>query len=214
MYRLSLLMLLIAIPLPALAGEPETRVEQSEPLVAPMPMRDTMEYQATAAEKEASKDWKKAELASGAPGIDGLQNKVGQRVCWFGIVREVREDKEKNETLVLAEMKYFDGQIDVHLQVVSIFGAGDFRAALRGTGHKIKPLCLARFYGKVTKEEGGIPLVAADYVRVWDWGLFAFVDYGKDKGNPKWRKLRTVADDEVYSDQPDDAYYEERIGKR
>ena len=50
-------------------------------------------------------------------------------------------------------MKYFDGFTDVHLHVVSIFGAGDFRAVLRGTGHKIKRLSLARVYGKVATQE-------------------------------------------------------------
>ncbi len=50
----------------------------------------------------------------------------------------------------------------------AVFGAGDFRAVLRGTGHKIQRLSLARIYGKVAKD-GDSPDVTADYVSNLTW---------------------------------------------
>ena len=89
-----------------------------------------------------------------------------------------------------------------------------FVPSSRGTGHKIKRLSLARVYGKVAKQEGNIPQVACDYVRLWDWGLFTFMDYGKDKSNPKWVALRKVKPEDSYSSDPDRDYYEQRLGTR
>ena len=93
-----------------------------------------------------------------------------------------------------------------------MFGAGDFRAVLRGTGHKIQRLSLARIYGEVAKD-GDSPEVAADYVRLWDWGLFTFMNYGNDQSNPKWVALRKVEPKDAYSHVPNQAYYEQRLGK-
>jgi hypothetical protein len=78
----------------------------------------------------------------------------------------------------------------------------------------IPPLALVRVYGKASKDKTGGAVIAAEYVRVWDWGLFAFMDYGKDKSNPKWAALRKVAGDKSYSSRPTPAYYEELLGKR
>jgi hypothetical protein len=212
MYPL-LLLLLIAPTCSAIAASP-TRIESSEPLHSTYPVLGTMSYPPTAAEKEAAKGWTEAEMKSGSPEIDTLRGAVGRRVCWFGIVREVQEDKARDNTVLVVEMKYFDGLTDLHLQVVSICGAGDLRAFLRGTGHKIKRLSLARIYGKVTKEDGTVPTVAADYVRLWDWGLFTFMDYGKDKSNPKWVAARQIKSENAYSSAPDREYYEKLLGKR
>ena len=124
------------------------------------------------------------------------------------------EDKEKKETQLLVEMKYFDGLTDLHQQIVSIFGAGDFRVVISGTGHKLQKLELVRVYGKVASVEKDTPTVSAEFVRAWDWGLFAFMDYGKDKTNAAWVKLRKVKPEDIYVAYPKTGYYEERLGKR
>jgi hypothetical protein len=112
-------------------------------------------------------------------------------------------------------MKYFDGLTDLHLQIVSMSGAGDFTVKIPGTGHKLKALSLVRVYGKVSAEREGMPEVSADFVRSWDWKLFAFMPYGKDRSNPKWVKLRKIEDElDVYDSNPTNAYYEKLLGKR
>jgi len=193
---------------------PPVRVEHSKP--AP---RDrglgTQAYAPTEAEKAAIKDWKPAELNSGSDKVEKLVGNIDKRVAWFGIVREVKEDKGADATELLVEMKYFDGLTDLHQQIVSISGAGDFTVKIPGTGHKLKPLSLVRVYGKVATEREGLPEVSADFVRSWDWKLFAFMPYGKDRSNPKWVKLRKVEDElDVYDSNPTNAYYEKLLGKR
>jgi hypothetical protein len=155
-----------------------------------------------------------AELAANSGDVQSLEKFAGQRVAWFGIVRVVAEILGSSENELLVEMKFFDGLTDTHLQIVSIFGAGDFRVVIPGVGHKIPKLSLIRAYGKVEAKPGNVPKVAADYVRIWKWGQFAFMDYGEDHSNPQWVKLRNVAIDDIYSSRPNDRYYEERLGKR
>lgn len=75
-------------------------------------------------------------------------------------------------------------------------------------------LGLVRVYGKVSAGKDGLPVVAADYVRVWDWGLFTFMNYGIDRTNEAWRKLRRIDGDAVYTPRPTEKYYEEVLGKR
>ena len=145
MHRLFFFVLIV-LACPAFAASP-TQVESSKPL-APSPVLGTIGYAPTSSEKEASKGWTNEEMKSGSPDIDTLRGAVGRRVCWFGIVREIKEDKAKDETTLVLEMKYFDGLTDIHLHVVSIFGAGDFRAVLRGTGHKISGFPWHGFTGK------------------------------------------------------------------
>ncbi|WP_193211922.1 hypothetical protein [Luteolibacter marinus] len=145
-----------------------------------------------------------------------LTEQAGQYVGWCGIVREIGYDPAKDQTRLLVEHKYFDGLTDLHLHIVSIFGAGDFQVAIPGKlkPDQIKPLSLVRIYGKVLAGNEAGPAIRADYIRVWDWGFFTFMDYGKDKGNAKWRKLRTVDDDDIYDPRPDPSFYETRLGKR
>jgi hypothetical protein len=69
---------------------------------------------------------------------------------------------------LLVEHKYFDGLCDPDLQIVSVYGAGDFTASIRAEADKIPMLSLVRVYGKVSKAKDGTPRVEADYVRVWD----------------------------------------------
>jgi hypothetical protein len=142
-----------------------------------------------------------------------LADQAGIYVGWFGIVREATWDEKKGVTSLLIEHKYYDGLTDLHIQVVSINGAGDFTATIPKQAN-IPPLSLVRVYGKVSKDKDGSASVAAEYVRVWDWGFFTFMDYGKDKTNPKWLKLRKLDGEDAYSSRPDDAFYEKRIGTR
>ena len=136
----------------------------------------------------------------------------GKYVGWFGIVREISRDSQDGRTRLLVEHKYFDGMTDSHLQVVSLFGAGDFAVTLLGKDDEIPRLGLVKVYGAVTMGDDGLPLVSADYIRVWDWGLFTFMAYGQDKSNPKWVKLRQVKEGDAYSSWPTNLFYKERLG--
>jgi hypothetical protein len=143
-----------------------------------------------------------------------LPDQAGQYVGWFGILRGTTKDEKTGITTLTLEHKYFDGMTDLHQLVVSINGAGDFTAVVGRTKASLAPLSLVRVYGKVTKDKSGLPSVAAEYVRVWDWGLFAFMAYGKDKSNPAWLQSRKPAKDEEYSVHPTPEYYESILGKR
>jgi hypothetical protein len=189
-------------------------VEHSKPIARSGPGLGTTRYRRSPAEEQATRSWSKAELDSGSPDTASLQGFVGKRIAWFGIVRDVAEDAAKHETRLTVEMKYFDGATDLHQQIVSICGAGDFHVVVAGTGHRIQKLSLVRVYGKVVSEAKGIPTVSAQFVRDWDWKLFAFMLYGNDHGDPQWVKLRQVTGFGVYSSKPDDEYYELRLGTR
>jgi hypothetical protein len=143
-----------------------------------------------------------------------LPDQAGQYVGWFGIVRKKTTDEKTGGLTLMVEHKYFDEMTDLHQQIVSIYGAGDFSAALGKSKAEIPPLSLVRVYGKVKKDKAGAASVAADYVRVWDWGTFAFMDYGKDKSNPAWVKLRKVAGSDAYAARPTKEYYESLLGAR
>ena len=214
-FLLAVSLAVVACAVPGRAEQHKGYVEHSKPL----PRGDvlgTQAYAPTKLEKEATKDWTKEELGSGSPEVKTLKGNKDHRIVWFGIVRDIKEDKQKKQTRLLVEMKYFDGMTDLHLQVVSLAGAGEFLAVIPGVGHKLKNLSLVRVYGKVTGETKGVPLVSAAYVRSWDRGLFAFMPFGDDKSNPQWVKLRKVkaGDMDVYSSNPDRQYYEDRLGKR
>ena len=189
-------------------------VEHSKPIARNGPGLGTTRYRRSPAEEQATRSWSKAELKSGSPDAASLQGLVGKRIAWFGIVRDVIEDAAKHETRLAVEMKYFDGATDLHQQIVAICGARDFHVVVPGTGHRIQKLSLVRVYGKVVSETKGIPTVSAQFVRVWDWKLFAFMLYGTDHSNPQWIKLRQVTGFGVYSSKPDDEYYELRLGPR
>ncbi len=143
-----------------------------------------------------------------------LADQAGKYVGWFGIVREQTWSEKNNATSMLIEHKYFDGMTDLHIQVVSLYGAGDFRVALPGRVANIPKLSLVAVYGKVSKKAAGMAQIDPEYVRVWDWGLFTFMDYGVDKSNPTWVKLRKVEGKDAYSPRPTRQFYEERLGKR
>jgi hypothetical protein len=134
-------------------------------------------------------------------------------------VRQVEEHKNRRETVLDVEMKFFDGLTDPHQQVVSLYGVGDFHVVIPGTGYRIKRLALVRVYGTVEREtgeceSGGVPVVSAEFVRVWDRKLFAFMPYGKDNSNPNWVKLRKMDESRLYGLHPDVPYYEQILGSR
>ncbi len=145
-----------------------------------------------------------------------LVKQVDEYVGWFGIVRGNVFDESRGETRLRVEHKYFDGLTDLRLHIVSIYGAGDFDAVIPGklSAAEIPLLSLVCVYGVVSRSEGGRVELKPDYVRVWDWGLFAFMDYGTDKSRSEWVKLRSVSGPLVYSSAVDRTYYEERLGKR
>jgi len=138
-----------------------------------------------------------------------LLGKRDKLISWFGIVR-ILPTKEGDTFLV--EHKHYDGMNDYHIQLASLFGLGDFKVAAKDTKGAIKPLSLVRVIGTVVDEAGGIPTVKADYIRVWHLGDFAFMDYGVDATNERWKKLRKVVG-MIYTPTPDDAYYESLLGK-
>jgi len=165
-------------------------------------------------QKEGEKQREKEQLKRIPVETYQLADQANEYVGWFGIVRESSTDEKTGVTTLTLEHKYFDGLIDLHQQIVSIYGAGDFVATLSKASTAVPKLSLVRVYGKVAKEKDGTVAVAAEYVRVWDWGLFAFMGYGKDKSNAKWVGLRKVSGDEAYSSRPSASYYEGLLGSR
>ncbi len=139
-------------------------------------------------------------------------------VGWFGIVREIEEQRDANRTVLTVEHKYFDGLTDAHLLSVSFNGGGDFQVVLTGTGLRIPPLSLVKVYGKVTRGAGdAMPRIEAEFVRNWHWGTFTFLAaYGTQQGSEKWRQLNQIPLDSIYDPWPHPCqhYYEERLGKR
>lgn len=165
----------------------------------------------TPAEIEAAK--KAAEAAILAAKAYTLQGQAGKYVGWFGIVRAVHWDEAAGQTTISLQHCHFDGLIDAHQQIVSVYGAGDFDAVVNGKVEGIPPLSLIRAYGAVSVKDDQTVSVVAEYIRVWECGLFAFMDYGIDKTNPKWKALRKLSGHDVYTARPDTAYYESVLGK-
>lgn len=173
----------------------------------------------TPSEKEAPffKRLDKDEVATGGfAGDYDIAKKDKKYVGWFGVIREVKEDKEKNETTLLVEHKYFDGLTDVHILALSFNGSGDYQVVVPGTGLKLQKLALIKTYGTVAgPADNSPPKLNAEFVRHWEWGTFTFLmASGDQRGSEKWRKLNRVDLDDIYQPYPDDKYYEERLGKR
>lgn len=153
----------------------------------------------------------------GLAGDYDIHDKQGKYVGWFGIVREIKEDKVRQQTLLTVEHKYFDGLTDTHIQALSFNGDGDFQVVVPGVGHKIEPLSLLKVYGVVAAagKKEDLPKIDAEFVRDWHWGTFTFLmAAGEQHGSEKWRKLNQVELDDIYAPYPNDKYYEDRLGKR
>ena len=138
-----------------------------------------------------------------------LSGHVREFVSWFGILRAA-EKIEGGYKLVI-QNKYYDGTSDLHIQTVSIRGAGDFDAIVHCSDFSLNPLVLVRIYGKVTREENGRPLVDVEYLRYWNWLYFNFRDYGKDKGNSAYDKDLDLTGLRIYSSRVSPNYYSQRI---
>lgn len=145
-----------------------------------------------------------------------LAGQVGEYVGWFGIVRGAEFSEQAGETRLLLEHKYFDNLTDLRLHVVSLYGAGDFAVTIprRIDEDEISPLSLVCVYGPVAADANGRVSIKADYIRVWDWGRFTFMDYGVDKSNSTWVALRKVTGSRVYDSEVSLKYYEDRLGPR
>ena len=177
----------------------------------------TTSYEPSEKERPFFKRLAKGEVATGGLAGDyDIAKKDKTYVGWFGVVREIKEDKEKDQTVLLVEHKYFDGLTDIHILAVSFNGSGDFQAVVPGVGHKLRPLALVKVYGTVAGPAGeSLPLVKAEFVRHWDWGTFTFLmASGTQRGSEKWRKANSVDLDDIYEPYPNDGYYEKRLGKR
>jgi hypothetical protein len=103
---------------------------------------------------------------------------------------------------------------DCHIMLVSMSGSGDFAARVEASDVPVAALTLVRIYGTVTPQKNGIPMIAADFIRVWPWMTFTFTDLGaKDKTNPRWKKDCKVCEAErVYRPYPDEKYYRRALG--
>lgn len=143
-----------------------------------------------------------------------IHGKSGTYVAWFGIVRGIAPPAEKGSFVtLLVEHKYFDGMTDCHIMLVQWTGGGDFQAKLKVDPAAIPALSLVRIYGTVTGEKLGVPEVRVDYIRVWPWRTFNFMDLtGNDHTNPRWKKLSKVSGMEVYTPYPRDDYYFNLLG--
>jgi hypothetical protein len=144
-----------------------------------------------------------------------IHGKTGTRVAWFGIVRGITPPAEKGGDLtLLVQHKYFDGLTDCHIMLVQWTGGGDFTAKLKVDAAAIPALSLVRIYGTVTAEVTRVPQVQVDYIRVWPWMTFTFMDLaGNDHSNPRWSKAATaVGAANVYNPYPNQNYYLNVLG--
>ena len=113
---------------------------------------------------------------------------------------------------LLLENKYFNGRTDEHLQTVSIRGGGDFRVEIPFLSEQFVPLTLVRVYGRVSRNENGLPVVTPRYIRAWNWGQFNFDDYGEDRSNPLWSKgSELLRPEPVYQSEVTADYYIRRL---
>jgi hypothetical protein len=114
---------------------------------------------------------------------------------------------------LLVQHHFFDGMTDCHIMLVQWTGGGDFTADLKVDPAAIPALSLVRVYGTVTSEKHSVPDVQVDYIRVWPWRTFNFMDLtGNDHTNPRWKKSSQVSGMNVYNPYPKDDYYFTLLG--
>jgi len=143
-----------------------------------------------------------------------IRKKDGKFVGWFGIVRGISRVPQSDAWELLLESKYFDGLTDCHIMLVSMSGSGDFNARLQASDVPVPALALVRIYGKVSEQRNGIPLVEAEFVRVWPWMTFTFTDLGaEDRTSPRWKKDCKICEGgKVYKPYPNEQYYRDALG--
>lgn len=142
-----------------------------------------------------------------------LHGHQGQFVSWFGIVRHIMRIGWPHSGRLLLQNTYFAGLTDCHTQTVEINGGGDFGADVSDLPDDVIPLVLARVYGVVREGNDGHSVINADYVRVWHFFQFNFMDFGVDHSNPKWRsRIKLPPDERIYHIGVSSKYYDERLG--
>lgn len=212
-YRLIAMKSLLIVFALMLVGELAGRGQQIEvsPQSRPHTQDATVGYEPT--EVEAGFEAKNPDRGTGgnfgAEKAGTLTGYNGKLISWFGIVREL---PTKADGTFLVEHKYFDGLNDFHIQLASLYGAGDFRVVASDPKGVIKRLSLVRIIGTVFGEKDGVPTVKADYVRIWNLGDYTFMDYGVDASAERWKKLRQKMK-LIYNPSPDAGYYEKLLGK-
>lgn len=183
--------------------------------VEPPGLLGTMQYQPTKREASHYKRLpEKARVMVQNPGMDlkfSLPGHDGEFVGWIGIIRVI--ETEAGTTKLTIENKYYHDLTDLHIQTVLFSGAGDFRAHVPAVSPDLLPLSLVRVYGKVVGQENGLPLVKVEYMRVWQWFQFNFMDHGEeDHSNPKWREHAHLDGLRIYSSRVSPEYYIDRLG--
>ena len=135
-------------------------------------------------------------------------------VSWYGIVRKLSRLAQPDSWELLLEHKYFDGMTDCHIMLVSMSGSGDFAVRVQAKDQPVPALALVRVYGKVRQQENGIPLIDAEFLRVWPWMTFTFTDLAaEDRTNPRWKKDCKICEGgKVYKPYPDERYYRKALG--
>ena len=141
-----------------------------------------------------------------------LRGHEGQFVSWFGVVREIKPDATGSGGRLLVQNTYSEDLTDCHIQTVSLNGAGDFEVESDALPPDLIPLVLIRVYGVESEHDPSV-LIRADYIRVWHFGQFNFMDYGQDHSNPEWRKRIHLPEGEsFYHFWGSRKYYNERLG--
>lgn len=147
-------------------------------------------------------------IAAKAPAFS-LTSHVGEYVSWFGLLRKL--EKSGTGYRLILQNKYSTGMTDLHIQTVSVFGAGDFDVFVHAENLDLLPLVLVKVYGKVIAEKDGRPEIEAEFVRYWNWMYFNFSDYGKDKNLSAFDRDLDLSKIRIYSSRVDPYYYPARI---
>ena len=210
--RIKLAFLVAAI---AVASAAQTPIDvQPVKELKPTGTLGTCGYAPSSAEKPFFEGLKAKERETGSF-MDAYDiHKKSGAVSWYGIVRKISRLSQPDSWELLLEHKYFDGMTDCHIMLVSISGSGDFRVRVQGKELSIPSLALVRVYGKVKQQEDGVPVIDAEFIRVWPWMTFTFTDLGaEDRTNPRWKKECKICEgDRVYRPYPDEQYYREALG--
>jgi len=143
-----------------------------------------------------------------------IHSKNGEFVSWFGVVRGITRVPSTDSWDLLLEQKYFDGMTDCHIMLVSKSGSGDFVVRLNAKDVPVPALSLIRVYGTVTGRENALPLIQAEFVRVWPWMTFTFTDLSADdKSNSRWKKdCKLCEKGRLYVPYPEEKYYRLTLG--
>ncbi len=211
--------LILVLAFPVCGGEkPGTLPVEFSRDVKPPGFLGTVNYTPTDTEKRFySRLAEEQRVTTREPELDkslnfSLGGHDGEFVSWYGIIRSITPGLKGGPSTLLLENKYSHELHDAHIQTVSINGAGDFLASASDLPKDLLPLELVRVYGTVKVDEKGTPVVRAEYIRVWRWFQFNFMEFGEDHSNPDWRKRITLNGDRVYSSRVSPEYYVQRLG--